>query len=226
MKFTAAQNEGVVANRTTGVVDIYGTGEMEEAVYRHFLSAEKYVDAVKAIFFDGYGVEVEVVYPEGLTDVLEIDSMSHVFALEDGENVVAGEELYATDEMLENLNPELFLEFSPTEIRIHEGITSISYVAFVFCADLETVVLPKSIETIGEYAFEYCNSLKTIIMPKGTEIELGAFCYCYDLVTIKEVEDGYYEATQDNVTGYSAEAAEDYGTDWAYEDVLALIYCY
>lgn len=178
--------EQVEMDTQTGTVYIRGTGAMEEAVYSHFMSAEKYLTAVKALFEDYYEVEVDLIYDETITDVLELDANIGYF------NHETGKELYVTEEMRQNLTPDVFLEYSPKTIFIEEGITNISDYAFVCCADLETVILPSTIESIGEGAFEYCDSLTTIVIPESAKIDETAFVYCDSLTNVQLVNADYY----------------------------------
>lgn len=178
--------EQVDIDTQSGTVYIRGTGAMEEAVYSHFMSAEKFLATAKALFEEYYGVDVDLVYDETVTDIVELDSSTKYI------NHETGEELFVTDEMRDNLNPADLLEFSPKAVIIEEGITNISDAAFLFCADLETVVLPSTIETIGECAFEHCDSLTSIVIPEDATIEYGAFAYCDSLTNIQLVNADYY----------------------------------
>lgn len=178
--------EQVDIDTQTGTVYIRGTGAMEEAVYSNFMSTEKYLTAIKALFEDYYGVEVDLVYDESITDVLELDATIYFVAHE------TGEELYVTEEMRQNLVPDAFLEYSPKTIVIEEGITNVSDYAFICCADLETVILPSTIEAIGECAFEHCDSLATIVIPETATIDATAFAYCDSLANVQLVNADYY----------------------------------
>lgn len=178
--------EQVEMDTQTGTVYIRGTGAMEEAVYSHFMSAEKFLATAEALFEEYYGVDVDLVYDETITDVVELDSSAKYI------NHETGEELFVTDEMRDNLNPADFLEFSPKTVIIEEGITNVSVCAFLFCADLETVILPSTIETIDEGAFEHCDSLASIVIPEDATIEYGAFAYCDSLKDIQLVNADYY----------------------------------
>lgn len=178
--------EQVELDAQTGTVYIRGTGAMENAVYSHFMTVEKYLAAVKALFEDYYGVAVDLLYDETVTDIVELDGRIRFFAQE------TGEELYATDDMRENLTPDAFLEYSPKTIIIEEGITNISDYAFICCADLETVILPSTIENIGVCAFEHCDSLTTIVIPESAKIDETAFVYCDSLVNVQLVNADYY----------------------------------
>lgn len=170
----------------TGTVYIRGTGAMEEAIYSRFMSTEKYLTAVKALFEDYYGVEVDLVYDENITDVLELDTHIRYIAHE------TGEQLYVTEAMRQNMNPSAFLAYSPKTIIIEEGITNVSDYAFMCCTDLETVILPSTVETVGECAFEYCDHLTSIIVPENTVLEEGAFAYCDSLANVQFAGDDYY----------------------------------
>lgn len=178
--------EQVEMDTQTGTVYIRGTGAMEEAVYSHFMSTEKYLSAVKALFEAYYDVEVDLIYDESITDVIELDATIRFVEHE------TGDPLGVTEEMRQNLTPDAFLEYSPKTIVIEEGITNISDYAFVCCADLETVILPSTIENIGEGAFEHCDSLVTIVIPETAVIDATAFAYCYSLKDIQLVNADYY----------------------------------
>lgn len=178
--------EQVEVDSQTGTVYIRGTGAMEDSVYSHFMTTEKYLTAVKALFEEHYGFEVRLDYDENLQDVLELDSNIRYFAAE------TGEELFVTEEMRQSLTPDAFLEYSPKAIVIEEGITNVSDFAFVCCADLETVVLPSTIEAIGECAFEHCDSLISIVIPENAAIDDTAFVYCDSLSNVQLVNADYY----------------------------------
>lgn len=174
------------ANTKTGYVIISGEGAMEEAVYRHFMTIEKYLSSVKAAFEEHYGEEVDLVYDEGIDDIFELDATIRFYSHE------TGKELYITDEICQALTPDAFLGYSPKAIIIEEGITNVSDSAFVFCTDLETVLLPSTVKTIGISAFEYCYSLESIVIPENAKIKAGAFAYCNSLKAIQLVNDNYY----------------------------------
>ena len=201
MKFVA-KTKNVDVKVYEGEVTISGEGAMEEAVYTNFLSVEKYLEAVKAMFEEEYGVTVRLDYDHEIDDVIELDRTLKIYAETANGDVEVGDALVATPEMLEGIDLAQFLEFSPTKITINEGITSVSDCAFVGCADLREIVLPKSIETIGDRAFLYCTSLKRVVIPEDAEIVTGAFYNCFDLDTVVLATDDDY-AAEDNFAGQS-----------------------
>ena len=70
-------------------------------------------------------------------------------------------------------------------IKISEGVTLISGEAFLRCSNLESVILPESLETIDAAAFAQCHSLKNVKMNKNIRcIEEYAFDECQSLETI------------------------------------------
>lgn len=184
MEFYAENPSDV--NTKTGYVIISGEGAMEEAVYRHFMTIEKYLSTVKAAFEEYYGEEVDLVYDEGIDDIFELDATIEFYSHK------TGEELYITEEICQALTPDAFLGYSPKAIIIEEGITNVSDNAFVFCTDVETVILPSTVKTIGISAFEYCYSLESIVIPENAKIKAGAFAYCRSLKAIQLVSDNYY----------------------------------
>lgn len=184
MEFYAENPSDV--NTKTGYVIISGEGAMEEAVYRHFMTIEKYLSSVKTVFEEHYGEEIDLVYDEGIDDIFELDATIRFYSH------ATGKELYITEEICEVLTPDIFLEYSPKAIIIEEGITNVSDSAFVFCTDVETVFLPSTVKTIGISAFEYCYSLESIVIPENAKIKAGAFAYCRSLKVIQFVNDNYY----------------------------------
>lgn len=169
-----------------GLVVISGKGAMEDAVYRHFMTVEKYLTAVTALFKEVEGVDVDVKYDESIIDVLELDKTIEFYSKE------TGERLGVTEEMRQMIEPKAFLEYSPKAIQIKEGITNISDHAFLCCSDLEAIYLPSTIEEIGASAFEYCDKLTTIVIPENAKIDSTAFVYCDSLATIHLANADYY----------------------------------
>lgn len=198
----AAADNQVNFDKQHGVVTISGTGAMEEAVYRHFMSTKRFLEATQAAFESEYGVEVDLVYDKNITDVLELDSDIHYYSRE------TGEELFVTEEMRMNVNPADFIEYSPRTIIIDEGITNISDFAFLFCGDVEEVLLPSTIETIGEGAFKYCTSLTRIVIPENSEIKSEAFAYCHSLTDVELVNaNSYGELMAESIDGSTSNKA-------------------
>ncbi len=74
---------------------------------------------------------------------------------------------------------------SITELKINEGVTSISQSAFLGCTDLRKVTLPSTLKVIGSSAFSGCTALNSITLPSGlTTIEGYAFANCSALLDI------------------------------------------
>ena len=65
-------------------------------------------------------------------------------------------------------------------------VTSISYGAFEYCDELETIYIPEGITSISDRAFSNCKSLKSIDLPKTiTSIGRLAFWECKELDILK-----------------------------------------
>jgi len=68
---------------------------------------------------------------------------------------------------------------------IPSSVTSISYQAFVSCANLTSITIPASVTTIGNYAFDECYNLASVnILANTTSIPNGTFQYCYQLANV------------------------------------------
>ena len=71
-----------------------------------------------------------------------------------------------------------------TSIKIKEGTTCITDIAFKGCSGLKNISIPESVTTIGD-AFMNCDGLTSIKIPNSvTIIENGAFSGCKNLVNI------------------------------------------
>ncbi len=74
---------------------------------------------------------------------------------------------------------------SITELKINEGVTSISAGAFSDCKALYKVTLPSSLSKIDNSAFSGCTALSSITLANGlTTIENYAFSNCSSLIDI------------------------------------------
>lgn len=82
----------------------------------------------------------------------------------------------------DNIDEEYF-DYSETlrYIEISEGVRSI-FSAFIGCAALQRVILPKTVDCIWANSFQYCKSLKSIeLPPRITEIGDETFWDCKSL---------------------------------------------
>jgi len=72
-----------------------------------------------------------------------------------------------------------------TEVQIPETVVFIDSYAFRHCEALKVVNIPRNVTYIGKYAFSYCD-IETIIIPKSVEIiGLSVFSDCPSLVNIQ-----------------------------------------
>jgi len=75
-----------------------------------------------------------------------------------------------------------------TTVTIHEGVTSIGDLAFMYCTNLTNVTIPDSIATIGEAAFVDCGRMVNFKFPsKLTFIGGNAFFGCSSLSGTLEI---------------------------------------
>lgn len=166
---------------------VSGTGNMEDNVYRHFVSVDKYLATAKALLGAEYGLSAEDVYyelPEGTdeTDFIEVDSNIKFYAGVDCNAGLAGSRLAVNDNVRAAMNPADIIEYSPDEISFEGEVTSVSAAAFAFCNDLTEVNIPATVKTIGDNAFSFCSNLKSVVLNDGLE-EIGerVFMHCRNL---------------------------------------------
>jgi len=97
---------------------------------------------------------------------------------------------------------EAFRQGTLVEVELPDGIKTIQKDAFMFCKELEKVVLGSAVETIEEKAFAYCIKLNSINLPESIRnIERSVFSGCHELkditlpVGITEIPGGvFFEA--------------------------------
>lgn len=64
-------------------------------------------------------------------------------------------------------------------------VTSIGEEAFMYCQDITSVLIPRTVTSIGWYAFCMCNNLASVILPDSlTYIDGWAFAFCSSLTSI------------------------------------------
>lgn len=69
-------------------------------------------------------------------------------------------------------------------IALPEGVTEVG-AAFMYCANLRHIALPRSLKRIGNMAFYFCTRLAQVSLPQGLEeIGDGAFDGCYALKAV------------------------------------------
>ena len=128
----------------------------EEVVYT------SYKDSKSVFHFERVDSEsVAIVGYEGPTELHEITVPSVVYTGEDKEKDAIAVSAIA-DEAFKNVS-------SIKKVTIPEGITSIGKYAFAYCAHLETVVMPVSLETIGYGAFLE-SGLTALTFPENSKI--------------------------------------------------------
>lgn len=109
------------------------------------------------------------------------------WSLEDGVLTVSGEG--AMKNFGYGNSPWHSLKDSITAVVIGEGVTTLGKYAFHDSANLETVMIPSTLEFVGERAFQNCTSIVKIELPAGvTEIEDWAFSGCAKLESVSLAE--------------------------------------
>ena len=83
-------------------------------------------------------------------------------------------------------NPWSWLSDSIKIIEIAEGVTNIGSNAFRNCSQLDSIILPSTLEWIGDNAFRNCNNLKSIVLPSRLkETGYSVFRNCTSLTSVK-----------------------------------------
>ena len=83
-------------------------------------------------------------------------------------------------------NPWSWLSDSIKILEIAEGVTSVGSNAFRNCSQLDSIILPSTLEWIGDNAFRNCNNLKSILLPSRLkETGYSVFRNCTSLTSVK-----------------------------------------
>ena len=92
-----------------------------------------------------------------------------------------------------------------TQVNIPSSIDNLPVVAvgamaFMDCRDVESVVIPDTVQEINVAAFAYCTSLKSVTIPKSVSyIDSEAFDYCSSLETFEVSDDNDYYKSENNL---------------------------
>ncbi|EAY22628.1 surface antigen BspA-like [Trichomonas vaginalis G3] len=72
------------------------------------------------------------------------------------------------------LGAGLFMDTGLTEVELGSGVTQIQTGCFMYCANLQTITIPNTVQVIGERAFVYCTKLtKVNFADKSTLQQIG-----------------------------------------------------
>ena len=91
------------------------------------------------------------------------------------------------DGSVEIIGSYAFAHYPQNSIVIPEGIKRIELMAFTR-SQIESVVLPKSLEFLGANVFDNCNNLKIADLNGFTELSMTTFNKCYNLIKIIGIE--------------------------------------
>lgn len=126
----------------------------------------KWTDSIAQGAFSGANYLLEVVLPEGLTEI-PARAFSGCTALQE----------IALPETVTSIGESAFYSCTALEeIVIPDAVTVIEDSTFCHCISLSEVKLPKFLAEIGEYAFAYCPSLERIDIPAGVHT-IGAYAF-------------------------------------------------
>ena len=87
-------------------------------------------------------------------------------------------------------------------VKIPDGVTTISEGLFYSCDTLETVELPEGIKSIGDCAFDNCPALKNVNLGDNVQ-EIGAYAFS-DCISLKEI---YFGSKLEKISNSAFEGA-------------------
>ena len=86
---------------------------------------------------------------------------------------------------LKTIDVNLFYDSNIESIIIPDSVESIKYWAFFNCKSLKSIIIPNSVKSIEYDAFEWCESLKSIEIPDSVKrIGYYTFRNCENLVSL------------------------------------------
>lgn len=84
--------------------------------------------------------------------------------------------------------------------EINYRVTSIGDMAFSYCEELDSIIIPDNVTSIGDGVFRLCTVLESIIIPNSvTSIGFDAFGSCTNLKEINVMSDNKYYSSIDGV---------------------------
>ena len=189
-------------NKTTGVLTISGTGDMNtrgsdgELLFRgntaiRQLVIEEGVTSISLFAFRSCTSLTSVTIPESLTKIENgafylCDNLTevHISSLESWMNIEMGHHPFGSSK-----GGHLFLnEQELTDLVIPEGVTKVDH--FIYCKYLTSVRIPEGVTEIAQSAFAFCEGLTSVSIPDSvTQIGSGAFDACTSLTSIS-IPDG------------------------------------
>ncbi|MCL2157556.1 MAG: leucine-rich repeat domain-containing protein [Methanobrevibacter sp.] len=92
-----------------------------------------------------------------------------------------------------------------SKIVLPEGVTELQS-GFMRCSNLETIILPNSLEIIPQMAFQGCISLKSLVLPKNLK-SLGEMAF-YDCKKLSSIEIPPMVETVDCAAFFGCESLE------------------
>ena len=86
---------------------------------------------------------------------------------------------------LMKIDDEMFFDSNIESIVIPNSVESIGNKALYYCESLESIIIPNSVKSIGKYAFYECKSLTSIKIPDSVKIIKNfAFAWCRSLESV------------------------------------------
>lgn len=186
-------------NRTTGLIRIYGSGEMEDYRYKYDIEGQETVLENQAPWIEqGYSTDItKVVIEEGVTYIGSSSFSNKHYAgagactniqtvdiaetvTEIGSNAFNGCEKL-TSILIPNqvvvIGSYAFDSCSLENIQWGDSIQKIGYSSFKE-NDFIKLDLPEQTQYIGQWAFSGCRLLEGVVVPDGCEVCYEAFSYC------------------------------------------------
>ena len=168
---TSADDVYWMFNPDTGVLTVYGIGDMED--YMPLYQEIANPDTVTSI-----------VVEEGVTQT-GVQSFSALHSVQ----------TVSLPSTLTFINDYTFEHcYALESIDIPAGVTGIGDQAFDGCTGLTNIIIPEGVESIGGYAFTDCNNLVAVTLPSTLEfIGDGAFYPCDNLLGVTMYPGDYNE---------------------------------
>ena len=152
-------------NTTTGVLEISGTGAMDNWEDWYDVPWERYMSSITSLIIN-----------EGVTSIGDYafypyDKTSALSSIVIPNSVTRiGERAFSGCGFL-------------SSVTIHNGITSIGTEAFSACRSLTSITIPNSVTYMGQYVFSGCTGLTSITIDNN-RIESYSFAYCSNLKSV------------------------------------------
>ncbi len=171
----------------SGVLKIYGTGEMDDYTGVTYTPWGNYARDIKSVIIEEGVISIGNSAFDNCTELVEVDISSTVEKI--GENAFRNCYSLPTITIPKNVKSigkmAFYYCYSLAEVEICDGVEEIGEWLFYYCTALTGVEIPDSVTMLGESVFNQCTQIESATIGNGV-VELPSYLFsgCYKLKDI------------------------------------------